>query len=717
MRVINQTNLGGAINRKGLKFAWCMGLLCVYEKWVFCCNGFGVQSGWSVHVVPKWRISVSSSSNNNEAGVQEFESHSQRIKNEAYVKGLETTLRGVVNDWITTSNRELQGQAQSILRQIRRNAMEKEQIEPAERLMSRAGMPFETVPPDSSRAAFPRTPVETGNDILNNRRSFAQARQAWESNFAAKSTDVNQSKNTSLEGMAVRSALTSRAQTSVKNKVGNFVDSLNSVDDARSAVKSMNTKPTTNTNNSPSTNTNTITNNSSPFAHLGPQPDDAWNRMFAMLQKFQRDHNHPNVPAKFPAYPKLGQWVAAQRELYRQGELTPRQRDLLNALGFEWQVEDPATMEASAEQLTSELVARAGAGNAFEGEMLGIGGLEDVLKQVKRRIWIPLAAPPSLLKELGINPVRGLLLYGQPGCGKTLLARQLGAILSPARPITVVSGPEIMERFLGASEANLRAVFDNPPAVHSEFCATPEEEEALNKAALHVVVMDELDAMARARGGRKGGGDQGDAGVARDSVVNQLLAKLDGVDPLCVPTLVIGMTNQRDLIEPALLRPGRLEVQIEVPPPRTPEQRVSILRVHTLQMFRAGRLLVSDAPLNSPATKLWQGNQFHEHLESYDELLMKLAEETDNFSGAMLAGVARAAASHALERAVCDFADSGKSVGNGCVVTVEDFELAIEDVLQGNSGKEDVKQEDTDQINTGSDLKINNSSNHSTAKL
>jgi vesicle-fusing ATPase len=66
--------------------------------------------------------------------------------------------------------------------------------------------------------------------------------------------------------------------------------------------------------------------------------------------------------------------------------------------------------------------------------------------------------------------------------------------------------------------------------------------------------MDEFDAIARTRGGR--GGDQGDAGVARDSLVNQLLAKMDGVDPLAVPTLVIGLTNKRSLIDPALLRPG-----------------------------------------------------------------------------------------------------------------------------------------------------------------
>ena len=100
-----------------------------------------------------------------------------------------------------------------------------------------------------------------------------------------------------------------------------------------------------------------------------------------------------------------------------------------------------------AEQMSSELIARAGAGSAFTGEKLGIGGLDDVLSQVKRRIWTPLAAPPSLLQELGTQPVRGLLLYGLPGCGKTLLARSLGKILSPSRACTIVSGPEIMDRY------------------------------------------------------------------------------------------------------------------------------------------------------------------------------------------------------------------------------------------------------------------------------
>jgi SpoVK/Ycf46/Vps4 family AAA+-type ATPase len=226
---------------------------------------------------------------------------------------------------------------------------------------------------------------------------------------------------------------------------------------------------------------------------------------------------------------------------------------------------------------------------------------------------------------------------------------------------------------------NLRAIFDNPPDIYDSYrIDQPDGGKALQKAALHVIILDEFDAMARTRGGRDGSGNQGDAGVARDSVVNQLLAKMDGVDALPVPTLVIGMTNKRSLIEPALLRPGRFEVQIEVPPPKTTEQRLSILKVHTKHMLAAGRLLVRDTT------------------PTYKELLTTLANDCEGMSGASLAGVARAAASHALERAVQDFVDD---IGTNhqtsimdCLVTQLDFELAVKDVV-GSSGENDFADE------------------------
>jgi hypothetical protein len=137
---------------------------------------------------------------------------------------------------------------------------------------------------------------------------------------------------------------------------------------------------------------------------------------------------------------------------------------------------------------SSELIARAGSGSAFTGSTLGVGGLDDVLSQIQRRVWTPLAAPPALLEQLGIQPVRGMLLYGHPGCGKTLLARKLGGILSPCRPITIVSGPEIMDKFVGSSEKNLREIFDSPPEIYYEYKKDYGDE--MSKQALHVIILD-----------------------------------------------------------------------------------------------------------------------------------------------------------------------------------------------------------------------------------
>lgn len=388
------------------------------------------------------------------------------------------------------------------------------------------------------------------------------------------------------------------------------------------------------------------------------------------------------------------------------------------------------TISAEAASRVSKLIAQAGSGVAFEGQTLGVGGLDDVLAQIKRRIWTPLAAPPQLLQgtyilqtayinsasfthhsfwllfwrpcftELGIQPARGLLLYGKPGCGKSLLASALGRMLSPFRPITVVSGPEVLDKFVGSSEKNLRDIFDNPPDIYQKFRETePDGGDSIAAAALHVVVMDEFDAVARSRGGSDGKGGQGDAGVARDSVVNQLLAKMDGVQPLCVPTLVIGLTNKRSLIEPALLRPGRFEVQIEIPPPKTNEQRVSILKVHTKHMHASGRLEVKDPLEGSTAQKVLSNSVVDPSLLSYDDLLAKLAVDCDGFSGAAIASAARAAASRALERAVEELSDSSSDVDiMDCLVTQSDFYEAIQDVKSSMGTydhTEDEEQEET----------------------
>ena len=185
-----------------------------------------------------------------------------------------------------------------------------------------------------------------------------------------------------------------------------------------------------------------------------------------------------------------------------------------------------------------------------------VGGLDEVLESIRRRIWVPLCAPRSLLDELGGEPVKGLLLHGPPGCGKSYLAARLANGLS-RRPPTIVSGPEVMDKYIGSSEAALRALFvQAPPVPAKSTCSGEAEMNAAEENELHVIVLDEFDAIARSRSSGKGG-DMEAGTAARDSVVNQLLALMDGVASLPVPTFVIALTNRRELIDPAVLRPGR----------------------------------------------------------------------------------------------------------------------------------------------------------------
>jgi len=168
------------------------------------------------------------------------------------------------------------------------------------------------------------------------------------------------------------------------------------------------------------------------------------------------------------------------------------------------------------------------------------------------------------------------------------------------------------------------------------------------------------------------------------------------------------LTNKPSLIDAALMRPGRFEVQIEVPPPQTVEQRIAILKVHCNSMVKNGRVLIKDAPINTAAWKRLQVSSDASNIPTYDELLDIIAVECDGMSGASLAGVARAAASRALERAVTDFAGNvaadssfGDEEGNSisdCLVTQEDFEKAIEDVFE--SAKSSNYSEETDSSNT-----------------
>ncbi|KAJ3283376.1 transport between ER and Golgi ATPase protein [Borealophlyctis nickersoniae] len=243
----------------------------------------------------------------------------------------------------------------------------------------------------------------------------------------------------------------------------------------------------------------------------------------------------------------------------------------------------------------------------FSFEDLGIGGLDQEFSGIFRRAFASRIFPPSVVEKLGIQHVKGILLYGPPGTGKTLMARQIGKMLNAKEP-QIVNGPEILNKYVGQSEENIRKLF---AAAEQEYKARGEE------SSLHIIIFDELDAICKQRGSTGG-----NTGVG-DSVVNQLLAKMDGVEQLN-NILIIGMTNRLDMIDEALLRPGRLEIHMEISLPDE-HGRLQILNVHTAKM-RTHNLLESDVNLQ------------------------ELANLTKNFSGAEIAGLVKSATSFSFNR-------------------------------------------------------------------
>jgi transitional endoplasmic reticulum ATPase len=170
-----------------------------------------------------------------------------------------------------------------------------------------------------------------------------------------------------------------------------------------------------------------------------------------------------------------------------------------------------------------------------------IGGLENVKKELQELVQYPVEHPDKFLK-FGMQPSRGVLFYGPPGCGKTLLAK---AIANECQANFIsVKGPELLTMWFGESEANVRDIFDKA-----------------RSASPCVLFFDELDSIAKSRGG-----NVGDAGGAADRVINQILTEMDGMGAK-KNVFIIGATNRPDIIDPAILRPGRLDQLIYIPLP------------------------------------------------------------------------------------------------------------------------------------------------------
>lgn len=184
-----------------------------------------------------------------------------------------------------------------------------------------------------------------------------------------------------------------------------------------------------------------------------------------------------------------------------------------------------------------------------------IGGLDDIKKELREAIELPMEDPESFAR-MGIRPPRGVLLFGAPGTGKTLIAR---AVANETRANFIsIKGPEIMSKWVGESEKAVRMIFKKAKQVSPS-----------------IVFLDEIDAIAPRRGSHFDTG-------ATERVVNQLLTSMDGLEDM-ENVFVIAATNRPDIVDPALLRPGRFDKILLVPVPDE-RARLKILQIHTKNM-------------------------------------------------------------------------------------------------------------------------------------
>ncbi|HJS83171.1 MAG TPA: AAA family ATPase, partial [Nitrososphaera sp.] len=242
-----------------------------------------------------------------------------------------------------------------------------------------------------------------------------------------------------------------------------------------------------------------------------------------------------------------------------------------------------------------------------------IGGLQGIKEELAEAIEWPLKHA-ELFAEADVKPPKGILLYGPPGTGKTMIAKAV-ATTSEANFISI-KGPELISKWVGESEKGVREVFRKA-----------------RQAAPCVVFFDEIDAIAPRRGGSE------DTSHVTERVISQLLTELDGLEDL-KGVVVIAATNRPDIIDEALLRPGRFDRLLEVPPPNK-EARKQIFKIHT-----------GKKPLDA------------------DVNLERLVDMTEGMTGAEIAGITNAAAMTAIK-------DHVAMKGTKLAISMKHFESAF----------------------------------------
>jgi len=272
-----------------------------------------------------------------------------------------------------------------------------------------------------------------------------------------------------------------------------------------------------------------------------------------------------------------------------------------------------------------------------------IGGLEDVKKELQETVMYPITHA-HLYKKYGTTPSTGVLFFGPPGCGKTLLAKAIAN--NCGANFISIKGPELLTMWFGESEANVREIFDKA-----------------RQAAPCILFFDELDSIARSRGS-----SNGDAGGAGDRVINQILTEMDGIESK-KNVFIIGATNRPDILDPAILRPGRLDQKIYIPMPDLGSREM---------VFKAN---LRGAPLAA------------------DVSLRSLAEHTEGYSGADISEICKRACKYAIRDTISQIKpknedeemEDEEEEDPVPEITREYFEMALEDtppsITPGDLGK------------------------------
>src|SRR3954449_6211719 len=272
-----------------------------------------------------------------------------------------------------------------------------------------------------------------------------------------------------------------------------------------------------------------------------------------------------------------------------------------------------------------------------------VGGLDDQIDAIKDAVELPYLYS-EMFHEHDLQPPKGILLYGPPGCGKTLIAKAVANSLAQrvsertgdttARSFFLnIKGPELLNKYVGETERQIRLIFQR---------AREKSEEGYPV----IVFFDEMDSLFRTRG----------TGISSDiesTIVPQLLAEIDGVESL-KNVIVIGASNREDLIDPAILRPGRLDVKIKIERPNADAARQIFARYLTDEIPISATEKVPDM-IGTTVEEMYRADEANQFLEvTYQNGDKEILYYKDFSSGAMIENIVRRAKKLAIKRVIAD---------------------------------------------------------------